>query len=91
MAYLTKTGDEENDFDKVFANYFKGNFRFDAVANFPLELFCVVWSTDRMRYFSYFNMIHVLRIKRSNDWFRDKLKKLNIKWVFNSFNIFSLQ
>ena len=79
MAYLTKTGDEENDYNKIFEHYHKGKFRFDAVANFPLQIFCLAASSKRMYYYSYLNLIHLLRIKRSNDWFRDWLKKLNIK------------
>ena len=81
MAFLTKTGDEETDYNKIFENYLKGKFRFDAVANFPLQLFCFVSSTERMRYYSYFNLIHLLRIKKLREWFRIWLKKLNIKLV----------
>jgi len=81
MAYLTKTGDEETDYDKIFQHYFKGKFRFDVVANFPLQLFCFALSSERMRYYSYLNLIHLLRIKKLREWFSDWLKKLNIKLV----------
>lgn len=80
MAYLTKTGDEEKEFDKIVQHYLKGKFRFDAVANFPLQLFGVfAASGERMRYYSYFHLVHLLRVKRLNDWFTERLKKLNIK------------
>ena len=80
MAYLTKIGDEENEYDQIFQHYLKGKFRFDAVANFPLQLFCVfATSSERMPYYSFLNLVHLLRVKRLNDWFTERLKKLNIK------------
>jgi len=79
VAFMTKIGNEENEYDQIYQHYLKGRFRFDAVVNFPLQLFCVfAASGDRMTCYSYLNLLHLLRVKRLNDWFKERLKRLNI-------------
>ena len=80
MAFMTKIGNEENDYNVIYEHYLKGKFCFDAVASFPLQLFCVfAASGNRLTYYSYLNLLHLLRVKRLDDWFKERLKRLNIK------------
>lgn len=78
MSFYTPTGEKITLLNEITKNYLHGQFRFDAVANFPLQVFCFASSTNRLKYYSYFNLLHVLRFKRLRDWFEDYLKKLNI-------------
>lgn len=82
MTYLTPTGEAVTDVRLIAFNYLKSEFKFDAVANFPIGIFCFAApSGQRLQVLSYLRLLHLLRIYRLTQFVDDWLKKLNIKLV----------
>ena len=80
VAYISSSGDKVTSVNEITKHYKKGRFRFDVVANFPIQLFFFVASpSTRLQVYSYLNLLHILRLKNLNDFFSSWLKKLNTK------------
>jgi len=79
MVFISATsGDKVTSLQEISKQYWKGNFKFDIVANFPIQILCFVVPVEhKLQYYSYFNLLHILRLKNLNDWFSHWLKKLN--------------
>ncbi len=80
MAYSTDDGEIVNDFDQIFTHYCHGKFKFDVIANVPLELFALAFPSHlRLTAFSYLRLIHLLRIVRVSQIYKEWVKELAIK------------
>eukprot|EP00794_Sanderia_malayensis_P016547 gene16547-18222_t len=79
MTYSTDDGETVDDYDQIFNHYFKGEFRFDIIANFPLEILALVFPSHlRLTAFSYLRLIHLLRVVRVVQIYNEWVKELTI-------------
>ena len=80
MSYKLRNLDAVEDYDLTFNHYLKGEFIYDAVANFPLDLLCFAFPAEsRLEYLSYLRLIHMLRLRRVGQLFSKWLSQVNIK------------
>ena len=82
MYYTLENQDVIDDYDMTFNHYLKGEFIFDSIANFPLEIFCFAFPSDkRIEMLCFLRFIHILRLRRVHKLFEEWLSRLNIKYV----------
>lgn len=80
MYYTLENMDVVEGYDMTFNHYLKGEFAFDLVANFPLELLCFAFpSGERMEKLCFLRLIHILRLRRVHKLFQKWLSRLHMK------------
>merc|ERR1712080_657611 len=91
MRYLNESGDEIVDPDTIASHYFRGEFKFDVISNFPLWIFALA-TNDWQRYYGYLSLLQLLRIKKLRDIYTvwSNILDTNIMLVLFSENAFHI-
>ena len=79
-AYISDIGEVITDPKKLATHYAKGEFPFDLVASFPVDVFALAAPTGRkLEVLSFLRMLHLLRLVRMQQFFNEFSKRLNIE------------
>ena len=77
---MLRNRDTVNDYDLTFNHYLKGEFIFDLITTFPLDLLAFAFPpAERMEKLCYFRLLHIFRLKRVFKLFDEWLSMINIK------------
>ena len=80
MAYIDGIGETICEGHTLLIHYAKGNFPFDLLASFPIDLFALAAPADRqLLVLSYLRLLHLLRLVRMSQFFAELAERLNIE------------